>query len=436
MKKYDSYKASGVKWLGEIPEHWKSKPFGSIFKQVSIANESNEELLSVYLDKGVIKFSDVEEKRTNVTSEDLSKYQLVEEGDFVLNNQQAWRGSVGVSSFRGIISPAYIILKPKEIQDSKFFNYLLRNRSNVAHYLTCSKGVGTIQRNLYWASLKRVYLHFPPLSEQKAIAAFLDEKTAKIDQLIAIKEKEIDLLKERRQILIQELVTGKKIWDGNKWTKPTKTKDSGVDWIGEIPENWEVRKLKYLGTAIIGLTYAPEDLCGEEEGTLVMRSSNLNEGKFVYGEKENAYVKKAIPSKLTLKKDDILICSRNGSRDLIGKCAIVSNADEGHSFGAFTTVFRSKYNNYLFCILNSNIFKSLSGSFLTSTINQLTIGNLNSIQVPIPSSEEMVFLQEYIESIECKFTKAVFLKQQEIEKLKEYKTILIDNAVTGKMKVV
>lgn len=428
MQRYEKYKDSGVDWIGEIPEGWFQEPFSSVFSLKSVINNKNEELLSVYLDKGVIRFSDVGEKRTNVTSEDLSKYQLVEEGDFVLNNQQAWRGSIGVSFYRGIVSPAYIVLAIKNNFDFRFLNYLLRNRSFVTHYLLCSKGVGTIQRNLYWPQLKRVYLIFPSLEEQQTIANFLDDKTAKIDQTIAIKQKEIELLKERRQILIQQAVT-----KGLDATVPMK--DSGVDWIGEIPEHWDCIKLKFLGNAIIGLTYSPNDLCDSTEGKLVLRSSNLFEGRFVYGEKENAYVKTKIPEKLMIRENDILICSRNGSRDLIGKCAIAKSEDVGNSFGAFTTVFRSKYNQYLFCILNSNIFKNLSGSFLTSTINQLTIGNLYSIQVPIPPENEMSQIRIYVTSIESKIAKAITLKEQEIEKLKEYKTVLIDQVVTGKVRV-
>ena len=109
MERYSSYKDSGVSWIGMIPEHWKQYRFAAICKEKSICNCVNEELLSVYLDRGVIRFSDDTNKRTNPTSKDLSKYQLVEVGDFVLNNQQAWRGSVGVSDYRGIVSPAYFI---------------------------------------------------------------------------------------------------------------------------------------------------------------------------------------------------------------------------------------------------------------------------------------------------------------------------------------
>ncbi|MBL4680181.1 MAG: restriction endonuclease subunit S [Pseudomonadales bacterium] len=212
-------------------------------------------------------------------------------------------------------------------------------------------------------------------------------------------------------------------------------KDSGVDWIGKIPEHWEVKKLKYLGNSIIGLTYSPNDLCDKEEGTLVARSSNLYEGLFRYGEKENVYVRCRIPEKLLLRKGDILICSRNGSRDLIGKCAFTSEMDAGNSFGAFTTVFRSKFNDYLFHILDSDIFKMLSGTFLTSTINQLTVSNLNSIEVPIPPADEQEIIKNHIRFYSLEINKAVDIQYKQIKKLKEYKTTLINSAVTGKIKV-
>lgn len=436
MKKHDSYKNSGVKWLEEIPTNWQVKKLGTILKSVSVKNNPDKPLLSITREKGVI-LRDLEDdtENHNFIPDDLSGYKLIRKGQFGMNKMKAWQGSYGVSDFDGIVSPAYYIFQLDPLINPLYFHKAIRSRFYVAHFGSASDGVRIGQWDLSKTRMKAIPFFIPPFHEQQAIADFLDDKTTKIDQAIAIKEKEINLLKERRQILIQELVTGKKVWDGTQWTKPTKTKDSGVDWIGEIPEDWEVTKLKFLGSAIIGLTYAPEDLCSEEEGTLVLRSSNLNEGKFVYGEKENAYVNKQIPTKLVLQQGDILICSRNGSRDLIGKCAYATEKDAGNSFGAFTTVFRSKINDYLFCILNSNIFKSLSGSFLTSTINQLTIGNLNSIQVPIPTAFERVQIKEKISELEGRIQKGITLKQKEIEKLKEYKTVLIDNVVTGKIKV-
>jgi len=233
FEKYDAYKDSELPSFGSVPIHWEIVPLCSITTLKSITNVVNEELLSVYLDKGVIRFDDVTEKRTNVTSLDLSKYQLVEEGDFVLNNQQAWRGSVGVSIYRGIVSPAYLVLKLSPKVDAKFANYFFRNSAMVSQYLINSKGVGTIQRNLYWQHLKRSDVVLPPREEQIEIAEFLNQKTAEIDQAIAIKEQQIALLNERKQIVIQKAVT--------QGLDPNVTmKDSGVEWIGQIPEHWEI----------------------------------------------------------------------------------------------------------------------------------------------------------------------------------------------------
>lgn len=201
-------KESGIPWIGMIPEHWKTYRFATLCKQKSVCNCENEELLSVYLDRGVIRFSDDENRRTNPTSKDLSKYQLVEFGDFVLNNQQAWRGSVGVSKYRGIISPAYFIFKLSNKLDTNFANILFRSKNYVAYYYICSKGIGSIQRNLDWNLLKQKTIFLPPLSEQRAIVAHIENKFAKINSLITELEAEIEYLKEYKQRLIADCVTG------------------------------------------------------------------------------------------------------------------------------------------------------------------------------------------------------------------------------------
>lgn len=201
-------KDSGVPWIGMIPEHWDVKRFGAICQLKSICNCEKEELLSVYLDRGVIRFSEDDSKRTNPTSKDLTNYQLVEYGDFVLNNQQAWRGSVGVSKYRGIVSPAYFIFKLSANLDTDFANYLFRSKNYVAYYHICSKGVGSIQRNLEWGKLKQKMVFVPPIDEQKAIVEYINTKCNHIDTMIANIESEIAYLKEYKQRLIADAVTG------------------------------------------------------------------------------------------------------------------------------------------------------------------------------------------------------------------------------------
>ncbi|MDD2382899.1 MAG: restriction endonuclease subunit S [Sulfurospirillaceae bacterium] len=210
--------------------------------------------------------------------------------------------------------------------------------------------------------------------------------------------------------------------------KYTSYKDSKVDWIGKIPEHWNITKLKYLGTSTIGLTYNPNDLCNKEEGTLVLRSSNIQNGKLTFD--DNVYVKSNIPKKLFIKENDILICSRNGSRELIGKCAIAKKEDESYSFGAFTTVFRSKLNSYLFQILNSEIFKKQSGKFLTSTINQLTVGNLNSFEIPLPPKQEQTKIALFLDVKTAQINEVISQKEKLIALLKERKQIVTNEAVT------
>jgi type I restriction enzyme S subunit len=201
-------KPSGVEWLGDVPQHWEVLPLYAIARPRKVTNKEHRELLSVYLGRGVIPFSAVAEKRTNPTSEDLSKYQAVEVGDFVLNNQQAWRGSVGVSRYKGIVSPAYLVLALDGRLQREFADRLLSDRGMVAQYLVSSKGVGSIQRNLYWPHLRRVATLVPPVNEQIAIVRFLDESTASLATAIDRARGEIQLVREFRTRLIADVVTG------------------------------------------------------------------------------------------------------------------------------------------------------------------------------------------------------------------------------------
>lgn len=202
-------KFSGTKLLGDIPEHWETAPLVSMAKEKSICDCTELQLLSVYLDEGVIPFAQKDEKRTNTTSKDLSKYQRVDPGDFVLNNQQAWRGSVGVSFDTGIVSPAYIVLQMDDTLNREYANYLLRSRGMVDQYLVISRGVGSIQRNIYWSSLKRVIVPIPPKEEQERIVAYLKETVIKMQNAILYLTKEVETLEEYKTKLIADVVTGK-----------------------------------------------------------------------------------------------------------------------------------------------------------------------------------------------------------------------------------
>lgn len=425
---YERYKDSGVDWLGEIPSDWDLQPAFKYIKENKTKNTGLLEntVLSLSYGKIIIK---PEEKLTGLVPESFETYQIVEPNDIIIRCTDLQNDKVslrtGLVENRGIITSAYLGLKVFQNYNSKFLHYYL-------HSLDITKAIykfGTgLRQNLSFLDFKRLPLVDISLDLQQKIANFLDQKTAQIDQAIALKQQQIEKLNEYKQIVIQNAVT--------KGLNPNAPmKNSGVEWIGDIPEHWEIKKLKFLGKCIIGLTYSPNDISDKENGTLVLRSSNLKNGHFYYSEDANVYVQTKIPNKLILKKDDILICSRNGSRDLIGKCAIATEKDIGNSFGAFTTVFRSELNPYLYFIFNSGIFKMLAGSFLTSTINQLTTGNLNTMQMPIPPNKERQEIISYLTDFNEKIANAIESYQTQIDRLKEYKNILINQAVTGKIKI-
>ncbi len=208
--RYERYKPTGIPWLPEVPEGWEVRRAGSFLKVKDSPSAPEEELLSVFLDRGVIRFTEGGEKRANATSKDLSKYQLVDPGDFVMNNQQAWRGSVGVSPYRGIVSPAYFVVQMANCIDPQYANYALRSKPFVCVYELCSRGVGSIQRNLIWNTFKGRHLPLPPLPTQRAIVAYIEEKSAKIDAKVAALEREVELLREYKQSLIADVVTGRR----------------------------------------------------------------------------------------------------------------------------------------------------------------------------------------------------------------------------------
>lgn len=201
-------------------------------------------------------------------------------------------------------------------------------------------------------------------------------------------------------------------------------KDSGVKWLGEIPSHWEVMSIKYTGIFENGLTYSPADTA--KEGTLVLRSSNIQD--FHLSFKDNVFVKK-VSSKLLVRKGDIIICSRNGSASLVGKCALVESDIEA-SFGAFMMRYRPVINpKYAYYLFQGSI-GYYKGLFSTTTINQLTKSVLNEIKIAIPNLEEQVVVGSYLDAATSKIDKAIAMQQKMIDLLNERKQIIIQNAVT------
>lgn len=204
------YKDSDIPSFGMVPETWKTIRLKNILSLRNIKSGGKGELLSVYLDRGVISYRDSSGQQVHKPSLDLSNYQIVEIGDFVLNNQQAWRGSVGISEYKGIISPAYYVYRIVVDCNYRYMNYVLRDLCMVQQYETASRGVGTIQRNIYSPWLLNARIAIPPINEQTKIASFLDRKCEEIDAVISEKQELINDLEMFRRSLVYETVTGKR----------------------------------------------------------------------------------------------------------------------------------------------------------------------------------------------------------------------------------
>lgn len=423
---YPEYKESGVPWLGDVPVAWSVERFRHVFRESGekIEAEVVGPMLSVSGYRGIeIKEYDDENRRR--LDEELVGYRIVRPGQLVVNTMWLNYAGLGVSDHEGHVSPAYRSYWIERDVNRRFIHHLMRSSIYVQGYTRLLTGIRPNSLQMSRDDLMDFPVLLPPADEQTAIAAFLDRETAKIDAMVAEQERLIALLKEKRQAVISHAVT-----KGLNSQAPMK--DSGIEWLGEIPAHWEVLRFKHIGDAITGLTYSPDDVVGEE-GTLVLRSSNVQSGKIALG--DNVYVSLKPPAALMVQPNDILVCSRNGSRALIGKNAMLTKDHVGMTWGAFMTVFRSQMARWSFWVLNSQIFEHQSSTFLTATINQLTIGNFLSMTAPVPPSDEQAEIEQHLTGRTEELDRLMAEAQSAITLLQERRAALISAAVTGKIDV-
>lgn len=413
-------KDSGIEWIGEIPSTWsidRLRNFYSFEKGKQAALYTKE-----YIAENVGNYP-VYSGQT----ESNGIMGFVESFDYDLD-ECIFTTTVGANVMtlkllcgKFCLSQNCLIMISKNLCNNYYMFYFLNSlfqyeKSAIPSYM---------QPSLRISDLKRYSICFPNLKIQQNIADYLDDKCAKIDSLIAHEEATIEELKAYKQSVISEAVT-------KGLDKSAPMKDSGVEWIGKIPECWEIRRLKSLGIARNGLTYSPEDIC-DGRGTLVLRSSNIKNGKIVLN--DNVYVSCYVPNMLKVKEGDILICARNGSKELVGKNAIIANEDA--AFGAFMMIFRCSCPKWVHYVLNSNIFDYYLGTFFSSTINQLTKSNFNDIRIVFCNNEKVrKEIENYLDKKCAEIDNLISIKQKKIEKLKEYKKSLIYEYVTGKKEVV
>ena len=254
--KYKRYKDSGIEWLGEVPEHWDVRRNLGVFDERKECNQPEEVLLSVTVSRGIIRQSEITAKKDS-SNDDKSKYKVVRVGDLAYNKMRAWQGALGISAFNGIVSPAYVVLAPRNQVLSKYFHYLYRTPQFITEANRLSYGLCGDMNSLRYEHFKTSYTPLPPDDEIDRIVAFLDQKTAEIDALIAKKQRQIELLDEQKAILINRAVT-------RGLNPDAKLKPSGIEWIGEIPVGWEVKSLKHVST-LIGTGKTPSSVAQAED---------------------------------------------------------------------------------------------------------------------------------------------------------------------------
>lgn len=437
-KSYPDYKPSGVEWLEDVPAHWEIRRLRNIVEmRVSNVDKHVKEdekpvRLCNYVDvyKNDYINSKMDFMQATATSEEIERFRLEKDDVLITKDSESW-DDIGVPALvtepaSDLISGYHLaLLRPRS--ENIAGGYLLRAlQSNSSAYQFHVEAKGVTRYGLSHAGIKSAWLPVPPLPEQSSIIRYLDHATENIRRYISAKERLINLLEEQRQAIIHRVVT--RGLDLNVRLKP-----SGVEWLGDVPAHWEVRRLRNVGEALIGLTYAPQDVVDEEDGILVLRASNISGGRIVY--EDNVFVRCSVPSRLITRIGDILICSRSGSQTLIGKNARIDLASSGVTFGAFMTIFRSTNNDYLYYVFNSKLFEYQSGAYQTSTINQLTLNILYDIKIPLPPLAEQKQITRYLDRITSSIDTAINCARREIELLKEYRTRLIVDVVTGKLDV-
>lgn len=429
MKPYPKYKDSGVSWLGEVPEHWDSLKIRTILNCRTERNRPDLPLLSVVREKGVIKRNiENKEENHNYIPEDLTNYKVVKSGQFAMNKMKAWQGSYGVSAFDGIVSPAYFVFDINNVR-GEFFHLAMRSKAYVPFFTSASDGVRIGQWDLNQNRMKEIPFFVPPESEQTQIARYLDWQTSKINKFIKNKKKLIALLKEQKQNIINEAVT--------KGINPNvKMKNSGVEWIGEIPEHWEVRKLKYC---IHGKLKYGANASGVEYSTKYPRYIRITDfnshGHLDQTNKLSLNIERY--EEYLLDEGDLLF-ARSGAT--VGKVFQCKKLDETSCFAGY--LIKAKPNK---SIATSDFLYLYTQSFAfdrwkTSIFNKATIENIGAdkysqLIVVIPPIKEQDHIFKKLQKEAAIIDKTIARTEKEIELIQEYRTRLVSDVVTGKIDV-
>lgn len=401
---------------GEVPSHWELKRLKQLFVE-----KKHKQNLS--LNCGAISFGKVIEKADDkVTEATKRSYQEVLKGEFLINplnlNYDLISLRIALSEIDVVVSAGYIVLKEKQIINKKYFSYLL-HRYDVAYMKLLGSGV---RQTINYGHISDSILVIPPLSEQQKIAQFLDDKTAKIDRAVDLAEKQIALLKEHKQILIQNAVT-------RGLNPDVPLKDSGVEWIGQVPEHWDVQRSKFIFKKIERKVNEEDQIVTcFRDGQVTLRANRRTEG-FTNALKEHGYQ--------GIRKGDLVIHAMDAFAGAIG----ISDSD-----GKATPVYsvclphnKQKIDVYFYAYYLRNLALSGFISSLAKGIRERSTdfryADFAELLLPIPPYLEQQKIADYLDKQTSKIDQVIALKTAHIEKLKEYKSVLINDVVTGKVRV-
>jgi type I restriction enzyme S subunit len=430
MKRYDSYKDSGVDWLGQIPAHWSTLRAKFVFREIDDRSVSgDEELLSVSHLTGVTPRS--EKNITMFMAEDYTGAKLCHEGDLVINTMWAWMGALGVSPLEGIVSPAYGVYRQhRDGLLPKFADWLFRTPDYVAEYTRRSTGVNSSRLRLYPDQFLDLPVLVPPLEDQERIVAFLDQKTAEIDAAIAKKERLIELLQEQKSILINQAVT-------RGLNPDVPLRDSGIEWLGQIPAHWGIKKFKFCVKKVVG------------GATPFMGNQNYWNGEIPWVSPKDMGERRIVDSemKVTLagakranleilpQKTFVFVARsgvlRNRIPTAITEIPVTLNQDVK---GVFQDLISSDYMQFMFDGFQNDLLFRVTK--VGATVESIEMHDLMNLEIPFPKKkEEQAQLCNFCREVSTKVEKILAAESSEIEALRQLQSILIASAVTGKIKV-
>lgn len=423
LRQYPAMKDSGVEWLGEVPEHWEVLPNRALFDEIKDRDYPDEQLLSVTIKKGVIRQATLlkDSSMKDSSNLDRSNYKLVQHGDIAYNKMRAWQGAVGVSDYRGIISPAYVVQRPRAGGDSRYFHYLLRTPAFAKEAERWSYGITSDMWSLRPEHFKMIYACLPTLPEQTAIVRFLDHVDRRVRRYVRAKQKLIELLEEQKQAIIHRAVT-------SGLDRDVPLKPSGVEWLGDVPEHWEVKRAKYFYREVDERsTTGSEELMSVSHKTGVTpRKKNVT----MFLAESNVGHKICRPGDLAINTMWAYMAALGVARQL----GIVSP-----SYGVYRPHDPEQPNpDYIDRLLRTEGYRAeylCRSTGITSSRLRLYPEAFLRIPILCPSPSEQAAIVRYSEHTTADIQATIDHAQHEIQIISEYRTRLIADVVTGNLDV-